>query len=620
MPAAPRWKALPQFPITTKLRAVLPTKRAVSKPHVVSEKLCDDILQRVSPFLLRNAPVDILDLWPGAGVLSAKVNAFLKPRRHVLIEPEMKSFKSLLAPLAKKNPSYILHEEPINNLRDWQSLFQLLPEQGPSNTDSNGSLPRNDTLLVLAQLPEFRSAKNHFTGARWMSVFAEECLRQVGLHSYGSVRLLASMSSSDITSILPRQISSRSRPSLLTEQVALHAFEVASTMDETRATWGSAKQWETLVGGLARVEQRASEQNVVVPLGREYPPIEKAPDSPLPARIPVPYYPRLKTPAHEKYLQDIKEADSASPDAPNYKKLLKQKSTAATKLKFENKQVAIRTDATNMQNRIDDLNKSISRLAADPNSTLASLKPIVRQIEALRKASAELESQHHFETTRNIPQLRDDRRAAYHTGNYDDALLLFDRRPFEPLLIDAPELFPRDEYRSFLYFEADPNPRILTRLKPLDEKTYDLASRFFTSFTLSLQVNNMLTVPKLMEKFFSNYSANDMVKAVPALATHASKRPKPNFDLIPKTLHPGSDVANSSAKPDPVSCFQENLDYDLSDVSCRILSPETLWDISIEYAKTGNNQSTLQLNRLMGGSMTTAQTREMFREKMQKRW
>ncbi|KAL4937567.1 hypothetical protein BDV06DRAFT_226833 [Aspergillus oleicola] len=620
MPAAPRWKAVSQFPITTKLRAVLPLKRTVSKPHIVSEKLCDDILQRVSPFLTRNAPVDILDLWPGAGIFSSKVNAFLKPRRHVLIEPEMKSFKSFLSALTKTSPSYSLHEEPINNLRDWQSLFRFLPEQGPSNTDSNGGLPRNDTLLVLAQFPEFRSAKNHFTGARWMSVFTEECLRQIGLHTYGSVRLLASMSSSDISSILPRQVTSRSRPSLLTEQVALHAFEVASTMDETRATWGSAKQWETLVGGLARVEQRASEKNVMVPVGREYPPVEKAPDSPLPARIPVPYYPRIKTPKHERLLQDIENADNADPNSPDYKQLLKQKSQAATRLKHDNKQVAIRANIVKRLNKIDDLNKSISRLAADPSTTLASLKSIVSQIESLRESAAKLESQNHFEVTRSVPQLTDDRRAAYHTGNYDDALLLFDRRPFEPLLIDEPELFPREDHRSIFYFEADTNPRVLARLKPLDEETYNLAFRFFTSFTLSLQVNNALTVAKLIEKFFPNLSTNDMVKAVPTLATYASKRPKPNFESLPKTLHPGLEAANSMAELDPVSCYQQNLDYDLSDVHCRILSAETLWDISIEYAKSGNNQSALQLNRLMGGSLTTAQTRESFREKIKKRW
>jgi hypothetical protein len=34
------------------------------------------------------APLDILDLWPGGGLISSKVNELLQPRRHVLVEPD----------------------------------------------------------------------------------------------------------------------------------------------------------------------------------------------------------------------------------------------------------------------------------------------------------------------------------------------------------------------------------------------------------------------------------------------------------------------------------------------------------------------------------------------------
>ncbi|KAL4779828.1 hypothetical protein BJX76DRAFT_364933 [Aspergillus varians] len=622
-----RWTPVAQYPITQTLRQQIHrAKTGATKPNIVSEKLCDDILQRLSPFLSRNAPVDVLDLWPGPGVLSSKVNDFLKPRRHVLIEPDLKVFKPFLEPLVKKNQSYNLLSVDLPSVRDWQGVIsKAFPEQGPSNGDRSGALAKNNTLLVLANTPGPRSLKDHFSGARWLSVFMEECLLQLGLHAYGSVRLLASISSSDVSTILPRHISTRSRPSLLTEQVALHAFEVASMKDDTRAQWGFQKQWDMLVEGTARIEQRAAENNVITPAGREYPPIELAPKSPVLGRKPTPYTPRIKTPQNDKYIEAIKKFEQASPTSAEYDTLKKHWRRTCTVLKQENSQVYQRTNIASKQNQVDDLTKTISRLAAEPTTTLATLEPIVKEIDALRASINEESSKTHFDITRALPHLADDRRAAYHpTENFDNALLLFDRRPFQPLIIHTDEMYPRDVYRTLMYFEADPNPPATLRLNRLDAEKREIAIRFFTAFSFSMPTNNMLTVSKLMDLFFPTHSANSMIKSVPSLATYASKCPKPEFDSLPKTLHYNKDNfpenENPTPPPDPISCYQENLNYDLSDTRCRILSISTLWDIAIEYAHSGANQSAVQLNRLLGGTMTSAQSREFLNEKMRKRW
>ncbi|KAL4926930.1 uncharacterized protein BDV17DRAFT_138639 [Aspergillus undulatus] len=612
-----RWTPVRKFPITSTLRKLIPKgKCSANKPQFISEGLCDDIVQRLSPYLSRNAPVDILDLWPGPGIFSRKINDFLKPRRHVIVEPDLAIYRTLLDPLAASNSSYNLYDKQIAGLRDWKSLLELLPEQGPSSSDNSGALPKNDSLLVIAHPPGPRSVRDHFSVARWLSVFMEECLRGDGLHAYGSVRLLLSMST-DIASVLPRQISSRGRPAFLTEQVALHAFEVASTMEETRHTWALAKQWKTLSDGLARVEQRTSENNVPIPAGRKYPPIEMAPDTSHVGRNPLPYTPRIKSPHHPKHLAAVEDADKADPKSPDYEELQKLRRRTLAKLKQENVEYFGRAKLSSIQNKIDDLNKSISRLAAEPTTTLAALEPVVKGVETLQESLSKELSKTHYDITRMLPHLKDDRRAA---GNIDDALLLFDRRPFEPLLIEPNEVYPREVHKTLMYFEADPNSPTRIRLNRLNHEERDRAVRFFTAWSSSIQTNNLLTVSKLIELFFIGRSANDMVKAIPSLATHAFKRPKPNFDTLPKTLHPNWDDPRANSNPDPVSCYQENLNYDLSDVRCRTLPPATIWDISTEYARLGIDQDPVQMNRLLGGTMTTAQTRETLREKIKKRW
>ncbi|KAL3482507.1 hypothetical protein BJX99DRAFT_252760 [Aspergillus californicus] len=610
-----RWLPIDKFPITKALNQCLTSKSAAAtgKPHFVSENLCDHVLQRLSPFLLRNPPVDILDLWPGPGVFSARVNKFLKPRRHVLIEPDP-AFKPILEPLANSDPSYKLFSSDLNRLIDKDDIVSAhFPEQGPSNSDKSGALARNDTLLVIAHCPSSVGKTDNFTGARWVAGFAERCMAQRSLHAYGSVRLIVSMSPSEAFAVLPRVVNGRTRSSSLTEQVALHAFEVAAPESKTDVEWAPLKLWDTLVDGAARVAQRTSDKDVVVPVGREYPGVEPALESPVPGRIKTPYTPRAKSTQNDKYKKVFEDFDKMKPDTPGYKEFKKVRGRTAILLNQENRQALARQIIVAHLSEIDDLNQSISRLAADPKTDLAAIAPVVEKIKEIRAALDEEYSQHHFDTTRNIPNLHDDKRAS--GKNFDDALLLWDRRPFEPLLIHPEELYPREKDRLIFYFEADPNSTAAQRLNSLNETEKQAAANLHEAFTLSLATNQTTAVSQLISLVFPSYSTNDMVKAVPSLAKHATKRPKSDFDSLPKTLHWNPlDFPDPSATPDPNMCYQENLDYDLSDVRTRLLSHATLWDLCVEYARSGGSLTAMQLNRLLGGSLTAAQGRNFPEE------
>ncbi|KAL6240157.1 hypothetical protein BDW75DRAFT_197114 [Aspergillus navahoensis] len=618
--ALPRYTPSARFPITSALHKALPIKgNRTHKPNIVSEGLCDDILKRLSPFLSRNAPIDVLDLWPGAGVLSSKINDYLKPRKHVLIEPEMEIFKRFIEPWAKGRPNCSIVETKLTGLRDWKGLLsEHFPEQTPANTHKSGLLARNDTLLVLANPPGPRSTKDHFRASRWVQVFMEECLRQSGLHAYGSVRLLVSLTAADVNAILPRNIGSRVRQSLLAEQAALHAFEVASTVEDQRGYHAYSRQWDVLTAIEKRVEQRTFEKNIVVPMGRAFPPIEAAPESPIAAPKPVPYTFRAMTPQHEKYLTDMEKLKKVSPKAAEYEEAQNQYRKIAAAINHDNHQIYCRIKVCRIQSEIDDLNKEVSRVAARPDTTLGVINRLVKRIEAAEAALHKETSILHSEISRSLPYLKDDRRAVYHNDNLDDSLLLLDRRPFDPLLIESEEMYPQNIYRTWMYFEADPNPIPLRYMQQLNEEQKYKASNFFTAFAVSLQVSNTVTVPNLMKRVFHTYSTNDLVRAAPTLAIHAFKRPKPDFDSLPKTVH-YDPLCQSSAKQDPASGYQENLDYDLSEVRIRLLSVETVWSLAVEFAKNGMDIPLVDLTRILGGTTTAAQTRD-FGDRMRKRW
>ncbi|KAL2846980.1 hypothetical protein BJY01DRAFT_169286 [Aspergillus pseudoustus] len=623
MPQHTRWTAVSRFPVTKALSKTLSRAGTVGKkPVIVSEKLCDDVLQRLSPYLLRNPPVDILDLWPGPGILSSKVNDFLKPRRHVLMEPNLKYFKSFLEPLTQSRSCYELVSIDLKPEQDWQSLLSKhFPEQGPSNTDNSGFLPRNDSLLVLASPPPPSSRKDHFSGARWFLTFLETCLRQAHIHSYGSVRLLASISPTDTRNILPTLIHERERPAMLTEQLARHAFAVATTDDPTRSDWIVQRQYDILADGAARVAQRASEAGISNPAERKLPPLELAPESPIAGTKPTPYSPRIRTGQNEKYIAAFEAFDKADPKSPDYEKVKQLRSRAATSLNQENRQSHVRKLIVGEQARIDELNKAISRLAADPKIKLADLEPVVKEIEARITALAEETAQHHFDLTRAIPYLIDDRRATLDTGSFDDATLLWDRRPFEPLLIHEEEAYPREIGRTLFYFEADQNAHAAKRLSRLTQQQKYMAFEVLDAYTLSLSLSRVPNVVKLTESLFPGLSTNQVIEAIPSLAQFASKRPKPDFDSLPKTLHydasfkPPSSPSASATKnektesdPDPVYCYQENLDYDLSQTRCRILPISTLWDMFAKYAERSTGHSVVQLTRMLGGNVTMARS------------
>ncbi|GLA82955.1 hypothetical protein AtubIFM56815_007146 [Aspergillus tubingensis] len=612
---APRASALARFPLAKSIAKCFPghlKRRTNRKPEIVSEELCDHALQRLSPYLLRNRPLDILDLWPGAGLWSSKINRLLQPRRHVLVEPELQNFRPLLDPLAQSHPSYKLLSMDVFSIGDWKPvLTEHFPEQGPDNGDHTGVLPKNDTLLVLANLPATTSDKDHFTAGRWWQMFMETCMQQTGLHSYGAIRLLASLPSPESQAIIPRYVVDRRRVSLWTENVALHTFEVAAPQDEK--FWVNHKGFNVAIDNAARVAKRAAEKNITTPPGREFQPLLPAPESPDPGRKPVPYTPRIRTALHDRFCEDIQALDNMDKSTPGYAEAKKKRSRAQTRLNRDNRQAYFLQQMVDQSREIDAQYDALSRAAADPNTTSADFKPILDKISALRSSITDEGQENYHDHLKQFPHIHDSYRTSLRSNNnFDDALLAWDRRPFEPLLIHLEEFYPQGIDRSIVYFEPNPNSPVIEKINSLDPSQRGDAFRLFETLSLSLgRGREALSVAEVLQLIFPGRSTNDIVKSIPSLAEYAAKTPKPDFDSLPKTIHGGS--------TDPVTSFQENLDYDLSDVRVHILSTSTIWDICIEYQRSGVSVSSVQLNRLFGGTLTSYKTgvhREMVKKRL----
>jgi len=451
-------------------------------------------------------------------------------------------------------------------------------------------LPKNDTLLVLANIPEQRTTRDHFTPVRWWSTMMQSCLDQKGVHMYGSVRILASLPGNAKCNVLPRTVIDRRRAAMLTETVSQHTFEVASTYENEQ--WVTLKEWEPLNLSRERAAERAAAHNIITPAGREIPPLESAPISPQPGKLTQEYAPRPCVDWHKSVLDRIEAGEKE--ETPK-KATIKDARTALYALNLDNKQTWWRREVAKTQLEADQASRNLSRLAADPSQSSKDLERADKRYAGIKAAVDKILAKTHYRVVRGHDRVADDARIFADTGSFDDSVFLFDRRPFEALRIDPEEQYPRLP-RTFVYFEADANPSVMQKLSPLShEKRSELMELFETlSSIFSTRVN--LTLSELYEVILPERTPNEIVKDLPVLARYVTKRQKPGC----------GPVALEDPTLEPNNCFQENINYDLSHTRIRRLPVSVIWDILLNYQNSGADVSPRQVKRLLGGTLTGA--------------
>lgn len=199
--------------------------------NVVSEALCDDIVDYIKPTLARHDGCDIIDIFPGVGLWSKKLNDVLKPRSHLLLEPDADFYRPYLEPLVERPGVRLL---PISGIV-WEQLNKvltpdLLPHQVERKYTADETPQRNDTLLVTMNLSMYPRRKfRAFESLAQLVVFQIMSSIRPGalFQKYGLVRMLVWVPDAEKNSVLPRNVQRRRKMAIEAELSTEYVCEIA---------------------------------------------------------------------------------------------------------------------------------------------------------------------------------------------------------------------------------------------------------------------------------------------------------------------------------------------------------------------------------------------------------
>ncbi|KAK6863491.1 S-adenosyl-L-methionine-dependent methyltransferase [Apiospora arundinis] len=208
-----------------KPRAKKGPKGDKNRVNIVSEELCDDIISYIGSSLKRHKGCDILDLYPGAGLWSRKLNDYLKPRSHILMEPDAEFYTPFLQDLIDRPGTRLVPQSGIL----WKELSSVLNPEFLPHQQLAPQSHRNDTLLVTGNIA--LHPKKRFMGfssiARLVQHQFVDAIRAGQIfHRYGQVRLLLWTRRDDEGSLLSRSMQRRKRSAIEAELYCEHIHEV----------------------------------------------------------------------------------------------------------------------------------------------------------------------------------------------------------------------------------------------------------------------------------------------------------------------------------------------------------------------------------------------------------
>ncbi|GJN71190.1 hypothetical protein PLICBS_005252 [Purpureocillium lilacinum] len=394
--------------------------------NVVSEGLCDDILSYVGPSLERHRGCDLVDLNPGAGVWSRKLHDLLRPRRHVLMEPDAELYRPFLEPLLAEDGVRLLPRSGIV----WRDLLDVirgdeLAGQRDRATPPGSEPARNDTLLVTANLSMFpKKAFHGFDSVSTMVMYQlMSSIRTSSLfQQYGLVRMLVWVNDEDKRRLLPRAIHRRKRSAFEAELSCEWIHEVAGLDAGVEDRNALRDEWINVESGCRTLERMAA-QGLVMPAGRETAVYKslRADPSLMGQRLAGVRPPTVSRPFKQE-LQDLERGLSSSSDddatASKRLKALRQRE------KYDQGDAALYLDLLREH-------EAVAALAAKPGT---SADDVARADAAWNERIDNLKKNARNE----FNALRD----SLHLFRQDPPALLWDRRAYEPLAARADDFFP----------------------------------------------------------------------------------------------------------------------------------------------------------------------------------
>jgi transcription factor 1 len=208
---------------------------------------------------------------PGAGLWSSKLHDAIKPRSHILFEPDFKLYQPFLQPLLdKKDSKYKLIPKSgilwdnLNLVKsgDYLPNQSLLPKGDPRLEKSN------DSLLFIANLGYY-PPKIYQGFPSISSLMVHQLLSAVRTHSifqeYGLVRMLIWMSDKEKKVVYPRVITHRKKFSIEAEISCESISEIAGS-DEFASRF--RREHGLDLDGAHNVLDRMTKANIETPSAR----------------------------------------------------------------------------------------------------------------------------------------------------------------------------------------------------------------------------------------------------------------------------------------------------------------------------------------------------------------
>jgi len=400
--------------------------------NITNEDFIDEILNYIKPSLMRHEGCDLIDLNPGAGVWSTKLHDLLRPRAHILMEPDTDLYESFLKPLTERPGVVLLPESGIV----WKNVDKILtPEFLPHQVEQPRTFgpdsqppTRNDTLLVTANLSMFPSRKFlSFDSLALMVAFQlVSAIRAGGLfQKYGQVRMLLWMSPADMRTLFPRSAQIRRRGPIDAEVNTEWIREVVGPeytdeqTDRYKFQRDSNLEFQSAVDTVARMR----EQGLVMPAGREtvlYKQIQEVYESGTTDFTGYQADPNSRFSPHvAKEAQRLEEAYARGEierGTPEYVKLTRKRAYRAWIVNRANQKSAL-LDELEMVTELFDAGRTDDavRMAAEWNKKMGGLNAPLRADTILQRDNLHL---------------------------FRKKTMHWDRRPYEPLVHKPTDFFP----------------------------------------------------------------------------------------------------------------------------------------------------------------------------------
>ncbi|KAK1625055.1 hypothetical protein BDP81DRAFT_328830 [Colletotrichum phormii] len=457
-----------------------------SRVNVVDEKLCDDILKYIGPTLERHVGCDLVDINPGAGVWSRKLHEVLQPRTHILMEPDDELYRPFLQPLLENPNTKLIPQSGIL----WDELNEVLghiQNQVPQPRGPDIEPTRNDTLLVTANLAFFPKKRyRNFDSVASLVLFQLISSIRTGtlFQKYGLVRMLVWANNDDQRSFLARNLQGRRKSSIEAEFACewlgvVAGKEAYSNSDSKRDVWHVRDRWIDIDSTMDTLE-RMRKNGLEMPEGRKLDSTTQAEQGAVGtgrhAGVQTPYLSR-------PYMAELKELEDELAAG-----ILDTSSTSKPfkRLKFLRHTVKTHEEDAEKNKILLAEMYELSRLRANKAGTDAELGERERAWEAKVSALGK-----NFLIDFRV--LRDN----LHIFRQDPPVMLWDRRPYEPLAVSPAEFFPNVECCLL-----DIQPKAMYPLLRQSGPGTSHAGDMFELFRASMLAQGLEPVSKSLERIW----------------------------------------------------------------------------------------------------------------------